>query len=437
VLYSEGRGVPNDQKQALIYFRKAAEAGTAEAQFNLGLCYAHGQGVPTNWVEAVRWYRKAAEAGVPEAQANLGLCVARGQGTTANNIEAVTWLTKAANAGLAEAACSLGAMYQNGKGVSQNLPEAFKWFKTAAEKGNAVAQRILGVMYAKGSGCRQDNLEAYTWLFIAAARREQEPDLMQELRRNMPPDQIREAEIKASATLVRKSEPRPSPTPEVRIGPTASPVPRPSPARVAAGSGFFVTDDGYFLTCHHVMVAASRIQLKYGVREIPARLIWSNADHDVALLKADGWFAALPMVASSSVRLGESIFTIGFPNTDVQGLSPKFSRGEISALAGMQDDPRFFQVSLPIQPGNSGGPLVDIRGNVIGLIKGRLNDAKQLTTTGFVAQNVNYGVKSSVVLEGMPALARRMRPAASPKLRELSEIAHDVELAVAMVVAYP
>src|SRR5260221_522394 len=84
-------------------------------------------------------------------------------------------------------------------------------------------------------------------------------------------------------------------------------------------------------------------------RDIPARLIWSNASHDVALLKADGWFSALPITASSSVRLEESIFTIGFPNTGVQGLSPKFTRGEISALAGMQDDPRFFQVSLPVQ----------------------------------------------------------------------------------------
>ena len=162
--------------------------------------------------------------------------------------------------------------------------------------------------------------------------------------------------------LFRKIEPKLGPPPVIASAPVV--IPAPPSARASAGSGFFITDDGFFLTCHHVIAGASRIRLRVGSREIPAQLVWSNADHDVALIKAQGWFSALPIVPSSSVRLGESIFTVGFPNTEVQGISPKFSRGEIGAMAGAQDDPRLFQVSLPIQPGNSGGPLVDARGNV-------------------------------------------------------------------------
>jgi S1-C subfamily serine protease len=273
--------------------------------------------------------------------------LARGQGVAANPIEAVTWLAKAAHAGVAEAACTLGAMYHDGNGVSQNATEAFKWFTIAAERGKPVAQRFLGAMYAKGSGCRQDNLDAYKWLFIAAGNGEPDSDLMKELRENMAPAQIHEAETKASMALFRKSEAGPEPTPAIRIPP--APVRPALPASSAsAGSGFFITDDGYFLTCYHVVAGASRIRLKVGPREIPAQLVWSNADHDVALVKAQGWFAALPIVPSSCAGLGECIFTVGFPNTDVQGLSPKFSPGEISAMAGVQDDSRLFQVSLPI-----------------------------------------------------------------------------------------
>jgi S1-C subfamily serine protease len=148
------------------------------------------------------------------------------------------------------------------------------------------------------------------------------------------------------------------------------------------GSGAFITDDGYFLTCHHVIAGASRIGLRVGSREIPATLTWSDPHDDVALLKASGWFAAMPLVASSSVRMGDSVFTIGFPNPQLQGVSPKLTRGEISALAGTQDDPRLFQISLPVQPGNSGGPLVDARGNLVGMVAARLNDAKLLNSTG-------------------------------------------------------
>ena len=82
-------------------------------------------------------------------------------------------------------------------------------------------------------------------------------------------------------------------------------------------------------------------------------------------------FSALALAAGSEARLGQPVFTIGFPNPDVQGTEPKLTRGEISSLAGMKDDPRHFQISVPVQPGNSGGPLVDLNGNVVGIVSMR------------------------------------------------------------------
>ena len=118
-----------------------------------------------------------------------------------------------------------------------------------------------------------------------------------------------------------------------------------------------------------------------------------NAANDVALLKVNGTCNAVPLVASGGVKLGDSIFTIGFPNTIVQGTEPKLTKGEVSSLAGIQDDPRHFQISAPVQTGNSGGPLVDRFGNVIGIVATRLGDMATLKNTGSLPQNVNYALR--------------------------------------------
>ena len=84
-----------------------------------------------------------------------------------------------------------------------------------------------------------------------------------------------------------------------------------------------------------------------------------DAANDLALLKADGKFSPLPIAASRSAHLGGTVATIGFPDPSLQGFSPKLAKGEIASLSGAGDDPRYFQISAPVQPGNSGGALVD------------------------------------------------------------------------------
>jgi S1-C subfamily serine protease len=149
-------------------------------------------------------------------------------------------------------------------------------------------------------------------------------------------------------------------------------------------------------------------------------------------------FKALPIGGPQEARLGQPVFTIGFPNPDMQGVEPKLTRGEISSLAGMKDDPRHFQISVPVQPGNSGGPLVDLNGNVVGVVSMRLGDFRALKLTGALPQNVNYAIKSSIingVVQTVPEAASKLK-SAEAKERKFEDIVRDVEDSVAIVLGY-
>ena len=100
-----------------------------------------------------------------------------------------------------------------------------------------------------------------------------------------------------------------------------------------------------------------------------------DAANDLALLKADGQFRAVAGGSSRAVKLGGTVATVGFPNIGLQGFAPKLAKGEIASLSGAGDDARYFQISVPVQPGNSGGALVDERGNVVGVVSAKLDAA--------------------------------------------------------------
>ena len=111
----------------------------------------------------------------------------------------------------------------------------------------------------------------------------------------------------------------------------------------------------------------------------------------------------------------------------------------ISAVSGIQDDPRHFQVSVPIQPGNSGGPLVDGSGNVIGIITARLSENASLTSSGALPQNVNYALKSSFLaafLEAQSEVSARLPKPHTSRDQKLEDLVKDVEPSVALVVTY-
>ena len=199
-----------------------------------------------------------------------------------------------------------------------------------------------------------------------------------------------------------------------------SPTPENAAGR-SGGTGFFVTDDGYFVTCEHVVRGATSFHVKSPSGSLPARLIKKDRTSDLAVLKVDGAFRALPVDAKPSVKLGETVFTIGFPNPVVQGVEPKLTRGEISSMAGIRDNPRYYQISVPVQPGNSGGALVNESGNAVGVVTSRLDDIATYQASGALPQNINYAVKSDLLynfLSGVPELSGKLKTPGTARNRD-------------------
>lgn len=148
---------------------RRAEQGDAGAQYVLGIIYEHGMDVPQDDAEAVKWYRKAAEQGHAGAQLQLGSMYDLGRGVSQDDFEAAKWYRVAAEQDSAAAQRRLGRMYAKGRGVLQDDAEAVEWYRRAAEQGNAWAQYDLGLSYDLGRGVPQDDVQAYAWLNIAAA----------------------------------------------------------------------------------------------------------------------------------------------------------------------------------------------------------------------------------------------------------------------------
>jgi S1-C subfamily serine protease/antitoxin component YwqK of YwqJK toxin-antitoxin module len=162
------------------------------------------------------------------------------------------------------------------------------------------------------------------------------------------------------------------------------------------GTGFFVTISGLITTNYHVVDGATSIGVSVLVgneyREFKARVFKTDPINDLALLKIDdvAWpgLRDIPYSLYSDVsELGEEVFTLGFPKTQVLGRELKYSNGSISSTSGYVGDIRHYQISVPIHGGNSGGPLFDKRGNLIGITNAGLNKNE--------FENVNYAIKSS------------------------------------------
>ncbi len=428
ILYSHGQGVPKDEAEAVKWWRMAAEQGNIVAQLYLGAMYQGGTGVPKDATEAAKWYRKAAEQGDDYAQANLAFRYQTGEGVPKDYVEAAKWHRKAAEQGFAMAQGGLGFLYHYGNGVTKDLGEATKWFRKAAEQGFANSQYMLGVAYRDGEGVIKDYVEAYKWLNLCAGAGDDiAKDNLAKLELLMSPGQIAEGQ-----RLAREFRPRSGADKVAGESEKSGAVARRS------GSGFFITDDGFLVTNAHVVKEANRITLTTSRGTVGAAVVKLDLANDLALLKAEGPRTPLPLSASRGVRLGATVATLGFPNVSLQGFAPKLAKGEIAALSGAHDDPKHFQISVPVQPGNSGGALVDERGNVVGVVSAKLDAETALTTSGALPENVNYAVKSSFLLgflESVPDVSAKLKePNASQ--RKFEDIAESLGQSAALILVY-
>ena len=184
-------------------------------------------------------------------------------------------------------------------------------------------------------------------------------------------------------------------------GPATPPGARPNPqARASSGTGFVVAGDRV-MTNHHVIEGCARVFVRTAdnrtlpVTERPV----SDPQRDLAVLRVSGNPGPVLAFRNNAVRRGESVVTYGFPLAGLLSSGPTLTTGEVSALAGLGDNQTQFQISAPVQQGNSGGPLLDRQGHVMGVIVSKLNAARIAQRTGDIPQNVNFAVKGAKAVQ--------------------------------------
>jgi S1-C subfamily serine protease len=140
---------------------------------------------------------------------------------------------------------------------------------------------------------------------------------------------------------------------------------------------------------------------------------WSSGC--IAILRVTDAPGGISLSLSDS-KLGANVFTMGFPHPDLQGLDVKFTTGSISGLTGPGSAPLYYQISVPLQSGNSGGPLFDEQGNLVGMVAAKLDSLVTLAATGDLPQNVNYAIKADYLapifktVDGISILPAQTKP---------------------------
>ncbi len=405
-IYLFGQSVPVDDREAVKWFRLAADQKHAKAQNNLGAMYEAGRGVPQDYQEAARWFRLSAEQGLPQGQGNLGNAYRLGHGVAQDLAEAVKWYRLAAEQDYAAAQFNLAIAYKQGSGVPQNLTEAAKWYQRAAEQGDALAQYSLGIIYGTGQGVPQDYALAHFWFNLAASSGNPEVVNKAAENRNRVERIMTAGQLAAAQEAAREWKPRKSGE-------------KGEPKGGATGSGFVISRQGHVVTNEHV--AGKCVEVRAGPPGEPhpkVEVVALDASNDLAILKLP---TAPALVAtfrdSRAVRIGEGVVVFGFPLLGMISSQGSLTTGAISALAGLGDDSRALQISAPIQPGNSGGPLFDMSGNIIGVVSSKLSERYMLEHFGSIPQNVNFAIKASIAQSFLDA--NRVEYARAPSGAEL------------------
>ena len=194
----------------------------------------------------------------------------------------------------------------------------------------------------------------------------------------------------------------------------------------AQGTGFLIGSKGYIITNNHVIedFTESISVISPDDKEYSAKIVSQDINNDLAILKLNEYepnvhkFRPNLIIGDSTkAKIGDKVFTIGYPAVELMGQQPKYSEGIISSIAGMYDDPTEFQISVPMQSGNSGGPLFNLRGEVIGVTTSVLRTSEgESGETQNPFQVVNYAVKSSLLKNLIQMLPKEAHPRVTSNL---------------------
>lgn len=225
------------------------------------------------------------------------------------------------------------------------------------------------------------------------------------------------------------------PAPSTQAAPQNAPSPQPMPSGSSSGTGFFVAD-GVLVTNHHVIDRCAAIEVVgYGA----AKVITSDSEVDLAVLQLHApQNHPMAEIRNTPADLGEDVIALGFPLASLLNSSLNVGTGIVSAENGLLGEPRWFTTNVGIQPGNSGGPILDDRGRVLGVAVAKINDEALLASIGTTAPNVGFAIKSDTLADylGIFRLPTPNEPSATPMTtRELVELGR--QFTVQVVCNYP
>ena len=379
-------GIDQDSKQALQWYLKAAspdlngadpgKKGYALAQNNIGKMCLVGDGVRKDSKEAFKWFKMAAAQDNAESQFHLGLLYYNGEGVNQDVKEAFKWYQMAAAQDYADAQNTLAYMYLESKGAPANPEMGRRLLFSSAQQGNAIAQVNIAQMFEEGvDDIPEDYAEAYYWYTLALKIK---INLDQVEGGNIIPEMSKRREIVGGKLSEKQKN-------EIQ-----KQVDSWDPKhRAPSGTGFYIGKN-YILTNAHVVESCDELRIPY--RRVT--VIAVDEDVDLALLFDPHGNPDIATFRSYPVDFGEDIAVFGYPLSNILSYGGNGTSGTVSGLTSTIGDRRLnnrFQYTAPTQGGNSGGPVMDTAGNVVGVVVSGLNPDV------IENQNVNFAIKFNVV----------------------------------------
>lgn len=386
----EADGPLQDLKNAIGWYEKAIEHGDTKAIVNLGVLYRDGKGVTKDLQKAITLFQKGADLKDTRSQYLLGYMYHEGLGVPLDIAKSLELWKKSADGGDDTAQYETGRAYFDGNGIPKDAGKAAEWYLKSAVQGNTQAQHSIGWMYAHGEGLSKDMVLAYAWTNLASTSGGKDSkanrDLFEML---LTKDEKSEAQRlstswKKGVQLAREGTGGSQPPSNVTPGGTLT--------KRGTGTAFVVTKTGLAITNHHVVNGCTVV--RFEGRDGTVKVKATDTVNDLALLEAPGATSVAANILGdpSKLRQGDDVVVFGFPLNTLLSSGGNLTPGVISALTGLGNNTNQIQITAPIQPGSSGSPVLNKKGEVVGVVSMKLSDAKIANATGSVGQNVNFAV---------------------------------------------
>ncbi len=415
-LYGRGIGTPKDEDAAFRLFKLSADKGTRLGLSRLGEAYARGKGTSKDLEQAAQCWQKAVAQGHTGAMMQLAAAYTRGEGVD-QSYEKAKALAEAVvesdSDGSPYGAALLAHLYQEGLGVEKSPAQVAKYLRMSAAAGHIGSMNnYAAACLMPGSGVLADRTLAAALYMVAAAKGDEIAKKNIANTQPMETPSFSYSKASAIARSIMQSLDAHREIEELQEGWNSEMVGKGGSGagpkegrkgRVSLGSGLVFTPEGHVFTNHHVIEDGTSFEVYIPTlkKKMPAKLVVSDAANDLAILQVEGWKAekhspALPppIASSTKAKVGDKVFAIGFPLPGALSTDAKYTSGDVSSLSGVGDDKRVIQISAPIQPGNSGGPLALTDGRIVGIVVATLNYRLTLKESGSLPQNVNFAVKS-------------------------------------------